>query len=366
MNREFSIYLDLVRFLSALIVVVHHSNDRRIITDPVLFAGYGNSAVMVFFVLSGFVIAYVTDKKERTPRQYIVSRAARIYPVAIAAVLLTLFLDLAGKSISPEFYTGSPHDLWFVRLASSLMFTNELWFVSIQSFSNVPYWSLNFEVWYYVIFGAFMFCPPHWRMPVCAALLVLLGPKIVLLFPVWLAGVYTYRIVDRHRISEALGWVLLVASLLGVWWMHAYGITRILSLWLRQIIGPHWHFELTSSQYFLSHYILAVFIGANFVGIFAISHRLRWLALRTERAIRFLAGYTFSLYLLHVPLIFFFATVIDGDPDRPWYYVMVMGNVFLWVFVVGTYTEQRKGRVKQWLLELWDRSAEAFRALARP
>jgi hypothetical protein len=80
MNRPTSIYLDLVRFGAAAVVfVVHAGFDRFTGGLPILwrFGDLGNDAVMVFFVLSGFVIAYVSDQKETTPREYFAASLLR-------------------------------------------------------------------------------------------------------------------------------------------------------------------------------------------------------------------------------------------------------------------------------------------------
>ena len=66
-------------------------------------------------------------------------------------------------------------DQWVTRLLSSLAFTNELWFVSIQAFSNGPYWSLNYEVWYYIGFACVTFAGPRLRWLLCGAWLVIVG-----------------------------------------------------------------------------------------------------------------------------------------------------------------------------------------------
>src|SRR5882757_3377028 len=64
MPRVFSTYLDALRFLAAMAVVIAH------FTFPQFTAGVRHQgelaglAVTVFFVLSGYVIAYVADKKE--------------------------------------------------------------------------------------------------------------------------------------------------------------------------------------------------------------------------------------------------------------------------------------------------------------
>jgi hypothetical protein len=48
--------------------------------------------VVIFFVLSGYVVAFVADTRERTWRAFWVSRFARVYSVALPAPLLTHLL----------------------------------------------------------------------------------------------------------------------------------------------------------------------------------------------------------------------------------------------------------------------------------
>ena len=61
------------------------------------FSGYGHTAVIVFFVLSGYVIAYVSEVKENNVKAYWASRLSRLYSLAIPAVLLTPMLDVLGS-----------------------------------------------------------------------------------------------------------------------------------------------------------------------------------------------------------------------------------------------------------------------------
>ena len=54
-------------------------------------------AVGVFFVLSGFVIGYAVHEREKDARSYFVGRAARVYSVAVPALVLTLMSELAWR-----------------------------------------------------------------------------------------------------------------------------------------------------------------------------------------------------------------------------------------------------------------------------
>ena len=65
MTNALSLYLDALRFGAAFIVFLSHFGR----VSGGLFwqmQPYGRTAVLVFFVLSGFVIAWVTETKERT------------------------------------------------------------------------------------------------------------------------------------------------------------------------------------------------------------------------------------------------------------------------------------------------------------
>jgi peptidoglycan/LPS O-acetylase OafA/YrhL len=84
MSPSLSLYLDLARVAAALVVLLSHC-------WLVLFPGYplhwpGPPAVIVFFVLSGFVIAYVTDGRDRTIGQYALNRLSRLWSVALPAL----------------------------------------------------------------------------------------------------------------------------------------------------------------------------------------------------------------------------------------------------------------------------------------
>ena len=217
MNKPFSIYLDLVRFCAACLVYLYHSNQRLLIQDILPWSSFGHSSVIVFFVLSGFVIAYITDTREKQFATYAASRISRIYSVAVPAVLLTIGLDAIGRGLYPELY-GYPFDQFLLRSAASLLLLNEVWFVSITSFSNVPYWSICYEMWYYVGFGLLMFLPRRPALIATALLACLLGPKIVLLAPIWGLGVLLYRWKRLKDISASVAWWMVLGSMIGIVW----------------------------------------------------------------------------------------------------------------------------------------------------
>ena len=150
MTPALSVYLDALRFTAAMVVFLAHASYARL-TGGVL-PGFGllaDDAVMAFFVLSGFVIAWTAEKKKHAGLgEYASARLARLYSVAIPALLLTVVVDPIGLRFAPEIYPPNVYegDVPLLRLGAALIFCNELWFATIRPFSNGPFWSLGYEV----------------------------------------------------------------------------------------------------------------------------------------------------------------------------------------------------------------------------
>ena len=266
MNRSFSVYLDIVRFCAACLVYLYHSNMRLLVTEPLPASTYGHASVIVFFVLSGFVISYVADNKEKHWVDFAASRLSRIYSVVVPALVLTLVLDGVGRRLYPELY-DYPYDLLAVRLPASFLMLNEVWFVSITSLSNVPFWSITYEAWYYVLFALVTFLPARQGLWAAALLLVLLGPKVLLLLPVWAAGVVLYRWKQLQDISLGFGAVLTVVSLVAIVGYHALGVFAAITDWTATLLGPDWFRELTFSRFAIGDYLLCARVCMNFIGM---------------------------------------------------------------------------------------------------
>ena len=354
MTRSFSVYLDLVRFLAAFVVLLHHA---RYLYDPGYFIfAFGHEAVIVFFVLSGYVIAYVTETKERTLKSYTLSRLARIYSVALPAILLTGLFDFFGFLSNPEAYPPGAQawDHIVLRVLGSLAFLNQIWFVSMQPFSNVPYWSLGYEVWYYAGFALVTYIGGRRGWLLFFALALFLGPKIILLMPLWWGGVLVYRSKTLRRTSPRLAWMLLLLSLAGLvgyleWNIGAWG-----KQFLVPFLGPEWTYEFVSSKRFLADYYLGFFVAMHFVALRALCERHQDVPERVAKPIRALAGSTFTLYLLHRPLILFYFAVFQLESVSPALYVALLGLIVATAYGIALVTEQQKHHVKRWFTALFD------------
>src|SRR5216684_7017015 len=113
MRRETSLYLDLARILAASAVFVHNAKKESITSGFLSPLGqFGDEAVIIFFVISGIVIAYVTHQRENSAVSYALARLSRLWSVIIPAVILTVILDCIGPHIDPAVYDVFQLPLW--------------------------------------------------------------------------------------------------------------------------------------------------------------------------------------------------------------------------------------------------------------
>lgn len=362
MPNALSIYLDLVRLIAALVVFGVHANYSRFSGGLGLLpqdTNLGNDAVMVFFVLSGFVIAYVADAKEATWRDFSLSRLARLYSVAIPALCLTVLLDYAGTRIDYHAYYGdgssfrTDNPLW--RIGANLFFINELWLSSVRPFSDGPFWSLGYEFWYYAIFAVFRYGSDRFRWPGIAGLCLLVGPKILLLFPVWLMGVIAYHAIKRHEISVRSGWLLLSASVIGYALCRCCSVSELLLEFTIGQLGHEFvHGKLMWSKYFLGSYIVGLLIAIHFIGFSAIAGHLQSGLCHFRGPVAYLAQYTFAIYLFHYPMLQFFSVLASKtvEPPRQIWAILICTMGLIWL--LGSVTERKKPMLKNALERLCD------------
>ena len=269
----------------------------------------------------------------RTAGEYAASRLARIYSVAVPALALTYVLDTIGRAMRPELYHGFCCDqggpaIWqFLR---NLVFGGNVWFASVSPGSDIPYWSLGYEAWYYLAFGLFTFLPVNLRWIGAAAAMVAAGPGIAVLLPLWLLGVWCQKKTAPRRAA----WLMVVGGIGGI----------IVAAVLEQRQGQIYDAFNFSPERLLDYaqdYLVGGCFAVVLVGIQSIGRELTWLSGRLA-FVRWAAGATFALYLFHVPLIRFVVAVspwpVSGWASRS----LVLIGVPLVVLALAEVTERRK------------------------
>lgn len=163
--------LHLLRALAALGVVYFHITSTAGLD---LAWDVGSRGVDVFFVISGFIIAYIGAKK---PEHFFVRRLIRIVPFYWAATLAVF----AAATVLPQFFRST--DASLQHLLPSLLFFPHLSASGEVQPTLILGWSLNFEMYFYVLFGLALLLTTRWAPILCVAGIVavvvvgkLLGP----------------------------------------------------------------------------------------------------------------------------------------------------------------------------------------------
>jgi peptidoglycan/LPS O-acetylase OafA/YrhL len=345
--------LDAVRFLAALAVVLAHFTFSQYIAGVPYQGALAGAAVAVFFVLSGYVIAYVADQREHNIRAFAVSRMARIYSVAIPAIVLTICIDLyllhvgAGERVPVYEYRG----LW-KYLPVFLSFTSEIGTMHVTVLSNGVFWSLSYEVWYYITFALFFYLRGAWRLILGFAAISVLGIPALIYFPTWLVGVLCYRLHKSTRVSPEIAAIGAVSTALALAGLLVLGVYERLDLAVNITLGGWPYAELHNSMHFPSHYLIAILTAAHF--FFARYCGLRTLAIpAVQKVVIYLASSTFATYLAHRPLMNFWANILRHDPHSPQSIVLLFCAVVVSVWLFGFVSEHQKDRWRnfsRWLI----------------
>ncbi|MEO0785210.1 MAG: acyltransferase [Pseudomonadota bacterium] len=170
--------IQMLRAVAALMVVAYHLTTIRgamVFPDvdvysldgvPVLENGY--AGVDLFFVISGFIMAYVTGERTRGPATaglFLVSRAVRIYPPWwLFAGIFTAYMLTAHVVLNVE-------GLGWDAFAGGAIAPGEyLW----KSFALIPQeafpvlnvgWTLVHEMYFYLVFALSLLVSRRWLVP---------------------------------------------------------------------------------------------------------------------------------------------------------------------------------------------------------
>lgn len=249
------VHLDCLRGLAALLVVVEHLRAflfvpfvqlkaPGILTKGFYFVtGLGHQAVMIFFVLSGFLVggSVITalQKGKWSWREYLLRRMSRLWVVLIPALLLTLLWDKLGSTIAPVGYHGVFRELYHSGPSPSVpadwslgTFLGNTFFLQTILVScygtNGPLWSLANEFWYYLLFplGLSIFISGKWSGRLISLILIALIasflPKSIIMGGViWLLGAAVFYLIQinmvrgltSHPLWLILSLILLIGSL---------------------------------------------------------------------------------------------------------------------------------------------------------
>lgn len=337
MSKSTSALLDVFRFLAAMLVFFHHSEHVFHSAWLSPLASFGHDSVVFFFLLSGFVIAHTTKNKDRDLRDYAVARLARIYSVALPSLLLVVVLYVGGSLLRPELYPLLPAWHWLELMVTSSLFLNQSLDPRLSVPTNAAYWSICFEVWYYILFGCLYYLRGFRRIAFLMLGVFFAGLPVLVMFPIWFMGYGLYRFHSRWRLEKKFA-VLLALTSLGLYLgMRAGNIDDALyRLYAGWWGGEPWlNGYLGFGKRFLVDYVTALLFAMTLVGIFSLGEALLPWLMRFRTSIRLASSGAFSLYLYHMPLLAFLSILVPSS-------IVTMLLTLLFIYLLAPATEGRK------------------------
>jgi peptidoglycan/LPS O-acetylase OafA/YrhL len=348
-DNALSYWLDFFRWTAALSVVFAHTENRFLVriaeVNPahrniafytfVFLAGFAHQAVMIFFVLSGYLVGggllrEMQNKRSIDVPRYLVKRLTRLGVVLYPAFALIALLNMVGISGFHGVDTGVYAADTLATMRASTLACNA---VFLQNGFCHTYgddgalWSLSNEFWYYVIWPLFLFswyAAARWKRAVFTA--VAMAMLIILTMPfggAW-SMIGPYMLI--WIVGAAIGWakrpIIKSVPVAAALFLVALLTVR---LFVRRTL------ELNHPGYQLLVDLAVGCAFANLIATMRFSKTLKpflWPKLNYS-----LAGFSFSLYCIHIPILNLYGAALMHYTGSGW--KMVPDHLSDWLIVFG-------------------------------
>jgi len=297
----------MLRGVAAILVVLYHGRDKingiegGTVANILLMPG-GAMGVDLFFLISGFIMVCTTwnnDGSLKSLIEFYIKRFSRVFPVYAA---ITIFVFIVGAMAAAAPYS----DINFRGLIKALAFMPQGDKADGPVYGQLPLsvgWTLNYEMYFYLIFGAsLLFRRFRWIGLLSAAVITLVAIPIVTR-----SGVSTdtykalnYSIVYLNLITNPIIWLFIAGVGIGVIYKSRFVIPS--KFWSKIAVAAAATFLMWQyfSQYHADHGIFMW--GLSLVPLMLIlTIASKTINIPTHPMLVSLGDISYSLYLVHVP-----------------------------------------------------------------
>ena len=330
-----SVHLDAIRGAAALVVLLGHTRDLFFSSFTAAFrapeitaatlpfrhttssVSIGNEAVIIFFVLSGYLVGGSAIREVRNQRwswkRYLIQRTTRLWVVLLPALLLGVAVDHLGLQL----FSG-PHSIYSCaagqtlvpcnlaqRLSPRVVAANVFFLQTIlvdTAGSNNALWSLANEFWYYLAFPMCLLALEPSESKSRRALYVVtlltlgmfVGRNIFLLFFVWLLGalIYVLPLKIPRRVLPVATYLVAAAFPLSVLLVRQSQLSRYAAEWV------------VALSFCVLLYVVLHSTGPAKEGVYT-------------TVAGFFSRMSYSLYLVHLPVAVILCACFNS-PWQPW------------------------------------------------
>ena len=270
-----------LRGVAALMVVWFHGVEQVPGIDDFFPVHIGNAGVDLFFVISGFIMVATTNGSSMSPLEFMRRRIIRIVPLYWLLTLLMVAIALCVPSLFKTLQVLPE------TLAQSLLFIPHF----SRSFPDrvwpllVPGWSLNFEMFFYLLFAVSLAMPSRFRVVVLIAALLALTGIGAAFGPFASASALVY--------TSPMLLLFVSGALLASWWLHHRREMPVAVAVLLLVVGSA--LLLAPDLAVLGHF--SQMIGATLTVAGALHVRF---AAWNNGVLKALGDSSYSLYLTHI------------------------------------------------------------------
>lgn len=352
MNYAQSLSLDILRIFAVQLVVIGHALPYFNIGR----ANYiQNSAVVLFFILSGIVISYsLFLKMENNPnykfREFFIDRFSRIYTGLVPSLFFIFLLD----SIQ-VYYLQNESYSFFDAFDLKTFIGNLLMFQDFPKFSlgitsyasGRPLWTLAIEWWLYMSFGLIVI---HYTKKFNIRLFIFLVFFIIVPF---------YNAFGGRGDSLTLFW--LGGGLISIlMFKNRIQVSKSLSVLftLILIVLIYRRLNLTKEAYDLVYASLIILFIFFYLQIIS---NINFNSEKLKKIVHFIAGYSFTLYLIHYTIFDLIAFFNQKNSSlSTFFFAIIISNML--ALILGYYTEMRYKRFRDLLMNILNRKGKIFNA----
>lgn len=286
--------IQFLRFLAAALVVLTHVRIEIDKSVPESIVSFGDFGVDIFFVISGFIMSHIT---QRDSAYFLTRRLIRIVPLYWAFTLLLSAITF----VLPELFNSARFDPG--HILASLLFLP--YWTEAAGFKPILLlgWTLNFEMYFYVLFFIAMKVSHRAREAVCSLLLLLV--LLVLNMPLGLDP--THPILFY---ADTISCEFIFGMLLAVLWRNLpggrSGLPDIIALLLVLLcaaafvissFSPGIQAELPRFVFWGLPALLLVLSGLS------LERHFRQLSAALQKLILLLGEISYPMYLIHIYFI---------------------------------------------------------------
>lgn len=343
---QFSIFIHLWRSIATLAVFLGHATRPDILFN-VDFSLIGRATIPTFLMVSGYFTTMSFAHGGRFFKK-VAKRYFNMWVFFIPASALVLAMDVHLINVESVITTRDKFDpdLSVSRIAADLFdmatFSGEYWREHPKGqgvFSNEAFWTMDYIMGYTVLTAA-LYLLSGWRRIVAALMIcALVGPTVLMLAPLWFAGVLAYEthrrclfhrgVTSLHKLRgrlrmlglrttarqvRAAGFVCLGLST-GAW--IAFELLSVgpdLYKWSKSFVDYEWRQYLNMSKRYLWQWgyvpiLFVALIGARLVLDAPAPPRL-------NRFASTISKYAFPVYAIHFTLLYFVASLIPDYQPR--------------------------------------------------